>query len=77
MRESTSASLFHRLTVASVGTLCLLVAAAGAVGVWARLNNTWEHFFLMEQTFATLTPIVVAIGVIALLASIGAVLRTG
>jgi hypothetical protein len=69
--------LFHRLTVASVGVLCLLVGAAGAVGVWARLNNTWEHFFLMEQTFATLTPIVVVIGAIALIASIGAVLSTG
>ncbi|MFW5918465.1 MAG: hypothetical protein ACOCR0_03175 [Haloferacaceae archaeon] len=77
MRELRSVGWYRLLTVVSVGTLCLLVAGAGAIAVWARLNNTWEHFFLMEETFATLTPIVVVVGAVALVASIGAVLRTG
>lgn len=75
MREDLSAGWYRGFTVATVGALYLLVAGAGSVAVWAQFNNTWEHFFLMEQTFATVTPIVVAVGAIALLASLGAVLR--
>lgn len=75
MREVLAGGWFRGFTVVTVGALCLLVAGLGSVAVWAQFNNTWEHFFLMEQTFATVTPIVVAVGAIALLASLGAVLR--
>lgn len=84
-RNRHSGRLWHRirvdpypvLAVVTVATLCLLVAVAGAVGVWAQLNNNWESFFLMEQLFAGLTPIIVGVGAVALLASLGAVLRIG
>lgn len=65
------------LAVASVGTLLLVVIGAGAIAVWAQLNNTWRHFFLMEQTFATLTPIVLGIAAVAVLTSLAAALRSG
>lgn len=68
---------YWTLVIGTVATLCLLVGGAGAVGVWAQLHNDWESFFLMEQLFASLTPIIVGVGVIALLASLGAALRTG
>jgi hypothetical protein len=77
VRHRIRAEPYSTLAVGTVAILCLLVVGAGAVGVWAQLNNDWESFFLMEQLFASLTPIVVGVGVIALLASLGAVLRMG
>lgn len=76
MGEALGTRWYRILTVVSMGTLCLLVVTAGAVAVWAQLYNSWEHFFLMERTFATITPIAVAVGAIGLFASIGAVLHT-
>lgn len=76
MGDALGTRWYRILIVVSVGTLCLLVATAGAVAVWAQLYNSWEHFFLMERTFATITPIAVAVGAIGLFASMGAVLYT-
>lgn len=75
MRET--AHPLGMLAVVAVGTLVLLVAGSGAIAVWAQLNNTWRHFFLMEQTFSTLTPIVIGVAVIAVITSLAAVLRSG
>ncbi|MFC4246996.1 hypothetical protein ACFOZ7_08285 [Natribaculum luteum] len=68
---------FGLLAVASLGALFLLVAGAGAIAVWASLNDTWRHFFLMEQTFATLTPIVLGVAAVAVITSLAAILRSG
>lgn len=65
------------LAVASVGALVLLVVGAGAVAVWAQLSGSWRHFFLMERTFAALTPIVLGVAALAVIACFAAVLRSG
>lgn len=75
MRERLPTDPPRAIALASVSVLCLLVAGAGAFAVIAQLSNTWTYFFYMEQLFATLTPVVVIVAAIALLASIAVVLR--
>ncbi|KAA9398069.1 hypothetical protein Har1130_05625 [Haloarcula sp. CBA1130] len=75
MRERLRANPFGVVAAASVTLLCVLVAAAGAVAVIARLVNSWQSLFLMEQTMAFLLPAVKILLGIGLIASMGLVLR--
>jgi hypothetical protein len=45
----------------SVILLCLLVAAAGIVAIYARSVGTWEALFYMERFFAFAVPMVKAL----------------
>ena len=48
------------LVALSVGGLCLLVVAVGALGLLAEFVGTWRSLFLFEQTLTTVAPATVA-----------------
>lgn len=43
--------------VGAFGALCAIVMGVGAVAIFAELGNTWTHYFFLEQTVATATPV--------------------
>lgn len=49
MIELDAERLFGTVAVVSFGGLCLLVAVAGAVGLWAEFSSNWRSFFVMER----------------------------
>jgi hypothetical protein len=49
MIELDAQRLFGTVAVVSFGGLCLLVAVAGAVGLWAEFSSNWRSFFVMER----------------------------
>lgn len=65
------------LAVVTVSALCLVVAAVGVVAVAAEVLNTWEYYFLMEQTITVATPIATALAGLALLTGLAAVVGVG
>lgn len=49
MSELDAERLFGTVAVVSFGGLCLLVVAAGVIGLWAEFTSGWRSFFVMEQ----------------------------
>jgi hypothetical protein len=75
LRERLRADPFGVVAVASVLALVVLVAAAGAISIYAETVGTWRSLFFMEQTLALLVPTVKALMVVSLAAGIGMVLQ--
>jgi len=73
--ERLRADPFGVVAVASVLALVVLVAAAGAISVYAETVGTWRSLFFMEQTLALLVPTVKALMVVSLAAGVGMVLQ--
>lgn len=48
-------------TVASFGTLCLLVIGVGVVAFVAELSKQWIWYLRMEQAMALATPAVIGL----------------
>lgn len=55
MIELDVEQLFGTVAVVSFGGLCLLVAVAGAVGLWAEFSSNWRSFFIMERNLNLLS----------------------
>lgn len=43
--------------VSAFGALCVVGMGIGVVAMIAELGNTWSHYFFLEQTVATATPV--------------------
>lgn len=76
MRESLPSDPFGLLAVVSFSSLCLLVAAAGGVAIWAETTSTWRSFFLMERTMAMAVPATKGLVATSVAAGVGLVVRT-
>jgi len=61
MRDLREANPVGVLTLATVGTLVLLVGGVGAIGLWAQYVNTWEAFFILERVARTVAPVALAL----------------
>lgn len=73
MREWARANPFGLVAVASLSLLCLVVAGAGAVAIYAETVGTWRSLFLMEQTLTLLVPTVKVLLAVAFVAGVGLV----
>lgn len=64
-------------TVASTVALVFVVAAVGAVAVYAETQKTWTWYFHMERVIETATPVAVGLVVVSLFAFFGFVMVAG
>lgn len=74
--ERLRARPFGVVAVSSVLLLVVLVAAAGAISVYAETVGTWRSLFFMEQALALLVPTVKLLLAISLAAGVGMVVRS-
>lgn len=63
MRERTS-RLAGTVAISACGMCCIVVMGVGAVAIAAEFAGTWSHYFILEQTVATVTPL--SMGLLAL-----------
>ncbi|QIO21905.1 hypothetical protein [Haloarcula sp. JP-L23] len=73
MRERLQGNPFGLTAAASVILLCVLVAGAGAIAIYAETVGTWRSLFLMEQALALLVPTVKALLAVAFVSGVGLV----
>ncbi|MDS0277771.1 hypothetical protein NDI85_08190 [Halomicroarcula sp. S1AR25-4] len=73
MRERLQGNLLGLTAAASVTLLCILVAGAGAIAIYAETVGTWRSLFLMEQALALLVPTVKALLAVAFVSGVGLV----
>lgn len=71
MIELDAERLFGTVAVVSFGGLCLLVAAAGVVGLWAEFTSGWRTFFVMERNFDRIRLVTQALLVVCFVAAAG------
>ena len=75
-RDRLPSDPFGLLAVGAVALLLLVVAAAGAVGIAAETVGSWQSLFLMERVLELLVPTVFVLLAVALIGSVGLVVRT-
>lgn len=64
------------VAVAAFGALCVVGIGIGVVAMVAELGNTWSHYFFLEQTVATATPVTATLFGAAIVAGLLAAVNT-